>query len=83
MWLERFLAVLEYGKEYGHCNVPYFKSYTCDVMIDGNMEQYAGKLGHWLGHQKRAWRGDPKRKLSADQRDLFQMLVDKGTLYLD
>lgn len=47
-WPRHYSALLEYCKEYGHCNVPNKHSYSCELTQDqdaGGIYHYRGNLG--------------------------------------
>ena len=81
-WLLTYGALLVFGVDNGHYNVPRETPFVCMVMLAGISEpqQYAGKLGIWLDNQRQAWRRNPTRTpLTSDQRGLLQELVKTGT----
>lgn len=82
IWLRNYAALLEYGKEHGHCNVPCMASYKCvlhGLGEDGSDYQYSGKLGYWLGHQRQLKKGHRgTNKLLAYREFYLQTLVDQG-----
>lgn len=85
-WQKHFTALVEYGKEHGHCNIPVRAEYTCDLPIlssDGTRMRYSGKLGKWLHDQRQAFKGNKKERLRADRANLMQALVDQGLLLWD
>ena len=51
-FMDHFAALLEYGKQYGHCNVPKKDWYTCIIPISEynvtEEKQYYAPLGSWL-----------------------------------
>lgn len=77
-----FLALLRFGTGHGHYNIAFDMAFDCQVMLGGVPKHYSGNLGHWLCKQRRAWRSFDGNKLTADERQLLQMLVDKGKLHL-
>lgn len=81
-WLRHYAALVEYGKEHGHCNVPQKSPYECDVPQDnvtGDAFHYNGKLGRWLDNQ-RQFKKVHGGKLTTDREALLQILVDEGKL---
>lgn len=84
-WRIHYAALLEYCKEHGTCNVPYHNRHMCllsNFNADGTDLMYNGNLGHWLSDQRRRKRGTCSGglKLSPEQNDLMQQLVDNGLL---
>lgn len=85
-WPKHYAALLEYEKEFGHCNVhKKFKheDYTCVLKgmgEDGEDFHYAGKLGTWLANQRSFHSGRRGRTLSSERDELLQKLVDDGKL---
>lgn len=81
-WRRHYGALIEYGKEFGHCNVPSTASYACTLSglgEDGSDYEYDGNLGTWLSTQrsrKKGLIGKPPWK--ADRKALLQALVDEG-----
>ena len=58
-WPRHYAALVEYGKEYGHCNVPrkniahdYYKCVLKGIGENGSDFQYHGNLGTWLFTQR-------------------------------
>jgi len=85
-WQKNYAALVEYGKENGHCNVPARCEYSCDlpaVDSEGVRIHYTGKLGRWLHDQRQLFKGNTKKKLRADRAQLLQALVDQGLLLWD
>lgn len=84
-WNLNYAALIEYGKEYGNCNVPTRKHYECILTgngANGSDHKYSGKLGTWLCNQKRKKRGSyGNLTLSLDHETLLQSLVDEGALF--
>lgn len=65
IWMEKYLALLEYGKEHGHCNVPCFYEY---ILSNGKLIW----LGEWLSRQRRCIR---QGCLSSERLNLLQLLI--------
>ena len=79
-WNFNYSALLEYGREFGHCNVPPEGRYHC--VLEGAGEngsdlQYEGSLGQWLQGELTSLRGRATVK-TAHARTYFQQLVDEG-----
>lgn len=69
-WNLAYDALVQYGHEYGHCNVP--RAYEC-VLKDG----YVLKLGLWLHSQRDFFRNN---RLKQDRLDRLNRLVERGML---
>jgi Helicase associated domain len=79
-WPRYYAALLKYGDEYGNCNVPSRAMYECDIVEDGQVRRFKGRLGMWLKEQRLAKRGVGGRPLLPEDRmRLLQQLVDAGT----
>lgn len=81
-WKTNYLALLEYLKEFGHCNVAKKESYECMLEDDlGNKSHFIDNLGKWLHCQKLtkiAYPLNTELGLSTEQDALLQSLVDQG-----
>jgi hypothetical protein len=85
-WPRHYAALLQYCKEYGHCNVnKRFKTedYKCvlpGLGDDGGDYHYSGRLAGWLSNQRAHRKGKRgnNRKLPDDRLALLQSLVDEG-----
>jgi len=56
-WDTHHAALLEYGRQNGHCNVPHMLTYECNLLHtaeDGTVTSipYKGNLGFWLSSQR-------------------------------
>lgn len=83
-WNYNYSALLEYGREFGHCNVPPEVQYQCileGVGENGSDLQYEGSLGQWLQNEVSILRGRITAK-TAHTRPYFQQLVDEGMYVL-
>ena len=69
-WNMQYDAMVEYGEEHGHCNVPQNVVYT---LTDGRDV----KLWYWLKDQREYYK---LGKLKGDRLDKLQQLVDEGKL---
>ena len=81
-WPMHYAALLEYCREYGHCNVPWSHNYECILKgfgRNGTDLKYTGKLGSWLSTQRQSKKGHGGR-LSPERQQLLQRLVDDGKL---
>lgn len=80
-WYRSYLALLEFGKINGHCNVRAKYEFECDLpadlMPDPDLRHYSGKLGTWVEHQRQSKKGKGT-PLFADREMLLQQLVDEG-----
>jgi hypothetical protein len=59
-WNIHYAALEEYGREYGHCNVPFKCVYECTLRGAGEAGgdvSYAGNLGRWLDRQRQNQKG--------------------------
>ena len=86
-WDHHYAALLEYGKQHGHCNVPQLDSYTCVLKgmgKNGSDMAYSGKLGTWVSGQRKMKKGTESkgRKLTPDREALLQKLVNQGTIFI-
>ena len=93
-WELHYAALLEYGKQYGHCNIPSGDSYACILPVsdavkagDGNGDgdgmselKYSGFLGKWLMIQGML---KGQEKLDVAHESLLQALVDRGINHVD
>jgi len=82
-WHLHHAALLKYGKQHGHCNVPCNHSYTCvleGLGENGSDYAYSGNLGGWVRRQRSLKNGTQyaNSKLEADREALLQKLVDQG-----
>ena len=93
-WPIHYAALLEYYKEYSHCNVPQKFTYECDlqdIAIDidtinseeaaagnTNTYHYQGGLGRWLHTQRQAKKGAGTSKITPEHEAQLQILVDEG-----
>ena len=80
-WNTNYVALLEYCKEHGTCNVPSKAKYECDLKGLGEDEgvyHYVGNLGTWLHNQRIAKNGKGCNKISPERQALLQKLVDEG-----
>lgn len=88
-WDIHYAALVEYGEEYGHCNVPtrkntpideYYKCVLKGLGTNGSNYKYFEKLGRWLDDQRRKKRGTRGNAvLTTEQDSKLQTLVNKGT----
>ncbi len=88
-WARHFAALVEYGKQHGHCNVPLKTFFECAIPaggigeggeMTGEMTMYQGNLGFWLNRQRQARKGQGhSKKLLPEREALLQRLVDEGT----
>ena len=82
MFLYNYFALLEYGKQFGNCNVPQMVSYKCILRglgKGGSDLEYSGNLGSWLSKQRSMKKGTAGYgRLRADREVLLQQLVDQG-----
>jgi len=79
-WYRSYLALLEFCKIHGHCNVRAKCEFECDLpadLIDPALRHYSGKLGTWVEHQRQSKKGKGT-PLFADREALLQQLVDEG-----
>ena len=83
-WPRHYAALLHYGEEHGHCNVPHECVYRYEIPAsDGSSAPavYEGALGNWLHDQRQAQRGTGYGlTLRPDRHALLQTLVDEGKL---
>jgi hypothetical protein len=80
-WQRHFAALVEYGKEHGHCNIPVRATYDCDLPVldeEGKRLRYHGNLGKWLHDQRQCQKGNKNDKLRPEREALLQALVDQG-----
>lgn len=70
LWMEKFLALLDFGKEHGHCNVPC--SYECTLPNGAKTW-----LGEWLCRQRRSFK---LNHLSAERTHFLQILMNHELL---
>jgi hypothetical protein len=89
-WPRHYAALIEYDKQYGHCNVhkKYKKdSYVCELPgmgENGGSFHYEGKLGAWLSNQRAFHNGKRgEKRLLPEREQLLQILVDQGKLLWD
>ena len=79
-WQVNYAALVQYGEEYGHCNILQKDSFECILPgmgeDDGDL-QYKGKLGVWLNKQRQAKKGHINA-LKPEREALLQTLVDQG-----
>ncbi len=75
-WQRHYAALLEYGKEHGHCNVPIGVMYHC-TLPDGS--RFQGHLGVWLFSQRLSKSGFRNRPPLLPEREAqLQTLVNEG-----
>ena len=84
-WSRHYAALLNYGEEHGHCNVPIKAVYEC-ILIgmgdNGEDFQYKGNLGTWLRAQRGSHNGRKGcRPLTAEREASLQKLVDEGIIF--
>ena len=82
-WQRNYLALLEYYKENGTCNVPSSKTYECDlpnIGDDGGTYHYKSGLGRWLEMQRNAQQGLDGESLLPEHEALLQKLVYEGMI---
>jgi hypothetical protein len=80
-WFGHYLALLEYGRMNGHCNLPIDTIFECNLPDErGRLFFYLDWLGGWLCRQKLAKYGYG-RKLLPEREFLLQQLVDEGRLH--
>jgi hypothetical protein len=81
-WRRHYAALLEYGRQNGHCNVPARGTFECDLPDlgdDGGMYHYSANLGRWaFGQKQRRKRVGKSDGLPPDREALLQKLVDEG-----
>lgn len=85
-WPLQYAALLEYGHQHGHCNVPHNARFDCDVPDGtGSVVHYSGDLGRWLSIQRQVFKGEKSvlKRPSPERRALLQSLVDQGLLFWD
>ena len=78
-WPLNYAALVHFAEEFGHCNLPQTRVYSCDLIcVDGvnGHYHYEGRLGFWLHRQKQALKIG---KLSPEHEALLQKIVDEGT----
>lgn len=84
-WSKHFAALLRFGEEHGHCNVPQNIVFQCilpGLGPEGTDLDYKCNLGQWLAKQRQARRGKFKPiGLSEEKEALLQDIVNKGKLY--
>jgi hypothetical protein len=82
-WQRSYLALLEYCKIYGHCNVPAKATFECDLpdIADPRLRHYSGNLGTWVEHQRQSKKGKGTR-LFPEREALLQQLVDEGISFI-
>jgi hypothetical protein len=81
-WNRHFAALIEYGKQFKHCNVPWKQIFECDLPgLDDNDSNfiYKADLGTWLFNQRRI---NKKEKLSRERAQALHKLVEKGKFSL-
>ena len=71
-WPLHYAALLQYERQYGHCNPTTTTIYACDLPNmgeNGGIYHYNGKLGQWVAGQKSTMKNPLfKHKLSSSQR---------------
>lgn len=81
-WLRSYAALVQYGNESGHCNVPQSATYSCTLpglADDGSDYEFEGMLGSWLSAQRGRKKGSNGLKpLLADREAQLQKLVNQG-----
>jgi len=85
-WGLQYAALLEYGRQFGHCNVPHSTRFECDVQDDnGSVVHYCGNLGRWVSVQRQVFKGDKsiQKRPCPERRALLQALVDQQLFYWD
>lgn len=90
-WPRHYAALVEYGKEYGTCNVQKkfkFEEYNCilhGLGDNGDDFHYSSKLGTWLANQRSFHNGrrGEARRLTPEREELMQRLVNEGKLLWD
>ena len=86
-WPRYYAALLEYDKQFGHCNVAPAENFTCILpgfREDGSDSKYTGPLGNWLRTQRKSLeKGTVLNKtLRPDREALLRKLVDQGMYIL-
>jgi hypothetical protein len=84
-WNRHYSALVDYGRQNGHCNVPQCQSYECTLPgmgDDGGDYHYKGRLGIWLCTQRQSKKG-MRSALAPEREELLQELVDQGILLWD
>lgn len=78
-WKDHYLALLEYAKLHGHCNVPKKDWFDCILQATATspIRRYHGQLGAWLLIQKSKLSGEIAAS-SADKYALLRQLVEEG-----
>jgi hypothetical protein len=79
-WNMNYKALLEFRKEFGHCNVPRRAMYECtiyDTRYNNCGYPYKGYLGVWLTSQRKQHKSGSSR-LNPDRERKLQDLVDEG-----
>ena len=87
-WNRNYAALVSYGDEYGHCNIPFTDSYECIIQentANGGTSgyHYIGYLGKWLQNQRQAKMGVSSIKLRPDRQALLEQLVQSEKLSWD
>ena len=90
-WPRHYAALVEFGKEFGHCNVPKkykHEEYTCILKgmgDNGDDFHYAHRIGTWLANQRSFHNGrrGEARRLTPERAEMMQRLVDEGKLLWD
>ena len=84
-WPRHYAALLEYHKQYGTCNIPQLRRFECDLPGmggNGTSYHYEGNLGGWLDRQRQSRKGVGSNKITPEQIQQLQLLVDEGISYL-
>jgi hypothetical protein len=83
-WDHHYMALVEYGKEYGHCNIPARSVYDCNIPVEEGSEtlfRYHGNLGKWLHDQRQVQKGNKGPPGIKPEREAkLQRLVDQGVM---
>lgn len=90
-WYRHYAALLEWGKENGHCNIPVRSDYECETpdMVDTHGKtlctggHYTGKLGHWLDNQRtirkrQSTYDGPNKEVNCTRQALLLNLIETG-----
>lgn len=83
VWNRNYMALQEYFKEHGTCNVRGKDQYQCTLVGMGDRGediQYKGKLGNWLMYQRAIKKRNSIIPHNASRIAKLQILVDEGWL---
>lgn len=81
-WNQHFAALLQYGLQHGHYNVPCKDVYECDIVDTENPTNaplhYVGHLGKWLTRQRQFKKRPNITQLPPERENQLQQLVNEG-----